>query len=149
MIKSPLRFPGGKSRAIAQMLPLVPDFEEYREPMVGGGSLFLALKQKFPHRCYWINDINYELYCFWKVAQERADALADAVHKVRQNTTDGRALFYRLLEQYGQGDEFERAVRFFVLNRITFSGTVDSGGYSEQAFHGRFTALSNRAHTTP
>ena len=58
MIKSPLRFPGGKSRAIAQMLPLVPDFEEYREPMVGGGSLFLTLKQKFPHRRYWINDIN-------------------------------------------------------------------------------------------
>jgi DNA adenine methylase len=139
MIKSPLRFPGGKSRAIAQMLPLVPDFEEYREPMVGGGSLFLALKQKFPLRRYWINDINYELYCFWKVAQECADALADAVHKVRQNTTDGRALFYRLLEQYGQGSEFERAVRFFVLNRITFSGTVDSGGYSEQAFHNRFT----------
>ncbi len=139
MVKSPLRFPGGKSRGIAQMLPLVPEFDEYREPMVGGGSLFLTLKQKFPHRCYWINDVNYDLYCFWKVAQECANALADAVHRIRAETTDGRVLFYRLLEQYGQGSEFERAVRFFVLNRITFSGTVDSGGYSEQAFHGRFT----------
>lgn len=139
MIRSPLRFPGGKSRALAQILPLVPGFEEYREPMVGGGSLFLTLKQKFPRRNYWINDINYDLFCFWKVAQECADALADAVHRIRREATDGRALFYRLLEQYGQGSEFERAVRFFVLNRITFSGTVDSGGYSEQAFHGRFT----------
>lgn len=138
-VKSPLRFPGGKSRAIRQMLPLVPDFEEYREPMVGGGSLFLALRQKFPRRRYWINDINYELYCFWKVAQACADALADAAHRLRQDTTDGRALFYRLLEQYDTGGEFERAVRFFVLNRITFSGVVDSGGYSEQAFRGRFT----------
>lgn len=139
MVKSPLRFPGGKSRAISQILPLIPDFEEYREPMVGGGSVFLALRQRFPDRCFWINDLNYELYCFWKVLQECADQLAEAVHKIRAETQNGKKLFYHLLERYGEGDEFERAVRFFVLNRITFSGTVDSGGYSEQAFRGRFT----------
>jgi DNA adenine methylase len=38
--------------------------------------------------------------------------------------------------------EFERAVRFFVLNRITFSGVVESGGYSQLAFIGRFTESS-------
>ena len=38
--------------------------------------------------------------------------------------------------------EFERAVRFFVLNRITFSGIVESGGYSQLAFETRFTDLS-------
>jgi DNA adenine methylase len=38
--------------------------------------------------------------------------------------------------------DFERAVRFFILNRITFSGTVDAGGYSEKAFYGRFTESS-------
>ena len=38
--------------------------------------------------------------------------------------------------------EFERAVRFFVLNRITFSGVVESGGYSQHAFEGRFTESS-------
>jgi DNA adenine methylase len=39
-------------------------------------------------------------------------------------------------------NDFERAVRFFVLNRITFSGTVDSGGYSQQAYEKRFTHSS-------
>ncbi|MCS6829170.1 MAG: DNA adenine methylase [Armatimonadota bacterium] len=139
MVRSPLRFPGGKSRAIEQILPLVPEFEEYREPMVGGGSVFLALRQRFPDRRFWINDINYELYCFWKVLQERPHALVEAVNRIRAETRDGKALFYQLLARYGEGDELERAVRFFVLNRITFSGTVDSGGYSEQAFRGRFT----------
>ncbi|MDR0676183.1 MAG: DNA adenine methylase [Elusimicrobiota bacterium] len=38
--------------------------------------------------------------------------------------------------------DFERAVRFFILNRTTFSGTVDSGGYSEKAFQDRFTYSS-------
>ena len=49
-VKSPLRFPGGKSRALKQILPIIPEFKEYREPMVGGGSVFFALKQKFPEK---------------------------------------------------------------------------------------------------
>lgn len=146
-VKSPLRYPGGKSRALSQIVPLIPEFKEYREPMVGGGSVFFNLKQAYPtsipscesERIYWINDINYELYCFWKMAQECAHALAEAVRVIKEQTVDGKQLFYDLLSQYGQGTEFERAVRFFVLNRITFSGTVDSGGYSEHAFKGRFT----------
>lgn len=105
------------------------------------------MKQLYPDRLYWINDVNYELYCFWKVAQTRNAELVKAVMRIREQATDGRELFYSLLEKYGTGDEFERAVRFFVLNRITFSGTVDSGGYSEGAFHGRFTfsAIRNLA----
>lgn len=142
MLKSPLRFPGGKSRALTQILPLVPAFEEYREPMVGGGSIFIALRQKFPDCKFWINDINYELFCFWKTLQGYGERLAAAVEQIYWETQNGKSLFYYLLDRYGQGDEFERAVRFFVLNRITFSGTVDSGGYSEQAFKGRFTLSS-------
>ena len=38
--------------------------------------------------------------------------------------------------------QLERAVRFFVLNRISYSGTVESGGYSEKSFHSRFTDSS-------
>lgn len=124
---------------------LIPPFHEFREPMVGGGSVFFRIRQMYPNRSYWINDLNHELYCFWKVAQSNAVALANAARQIKESTSDGRALFYRLLEQYGTGSDFERAVRFFVLNRITFSGTVDSGGYSEQAFRGRFTLSSIRA----
>lgn len=144
-IKSPLRFPGGKSRALERIIALIPPFREFREPMVGGGSVFFRVKQIYPDRDYWINDLNYELYCFWKTAQSDMRALVNAVKQIKESTSDGRALFYQLLEQYGTGGEFERAVRFFVLNRITFSGTVDSGGYSQQAFHARFTISSIRA----
>ena len=34
ILKSPLRYPGGKSKAVKNILPLVPYFEEYREPFV-------------------------------------------------------------------------------------------------------------------
>ncbi len=144
-IKSPLRFPGGKSRALERIAALIPPFSEYREPMAGGGSVFFRIRQLFPDRAFWINDLNYELYCFWRTAQSDVSALAAAVRQIKETAVDGRKLFYELVERYGEGSEFERAVRFFVLNRITFSGTVDSGGYSKQAFHGRFTLSSIRA----
>ena len=53
-IKSPLRYPGGKSRALKQILPIVPEFKEFREPFVGGGSVFFALKQLFPDKKFHI-----------------------------------------------------------------------------------------------
>ena len=40
-IKSPLRYPGGKTRAAQMLINLAPDFEEYREPFIGGGSVFI------------------------------------------------------------------------------------------------------------
>ncbi|MFN7658083.1 MAG: DNA adenine methylase, partial [Dolichospermum sp.] len=48
-IKSPLRYPGGKSKAIKQISEYLPKkFSELREPFVGGGSVFIYLKQKYP-----------------------------------------------------------------------------------------------------
>lgn len=141
MIVSPLRYPGGKSRAIpliAQQLP--KQFSEYREPFVGGGSVFVYLRQIFPQIPMWINDLNFDLYCFWNETKRDAKHLAFAVQHIKDNKTDGRALFEELRGQIGTSlTDFERAVRFFVLNRISFSGTVDSGGYSEGAYRGRFT----------
>lgn len=141
MLKSPLRYPGGKSRAINQIKPLIPEeFEEYREPFIGGGSVFIYLKQIYPEVKFWINDINPELYFFWKYAQIDSEKLAHEVSKIKKNNSNGRDLFNSLVTGDVQKlNELERAVRFFVLNRITFSGLVEAGGYSQQAFEGRFT----------
>ncbi len=50
MIKSPLRYPGGKSCAVEIIAGLLPDFDEFREPFLGGGSIFLYAKQRFPKK---------------------------------------------------------------------------------------------------
>jgi DNA adenine methylase len=144
VIKSPLRYPGGKSRAIAKILEQLPEsFLEFREPFVGGGSVFVAIKQKFPAVKVWINDLNFDLYCFWKIAQSNTQEFADEITTIKNKTKNGRALFEEFKSSLNHDlSEFERAVRFFVLNRISFSGTVDSGGYSEAAYHSRFTHSS-------
>jgi DNA adenine methylase len=122
---------------------LPEEFDEYREPFVGGGSFFIYLKQKRPDLKIWINDLNPELYCFWKYAQIDSEKLAGEVAKIKKRRTNGQELFTELLNiDIHSITEFERAVRFFILNRITFSGVVESGGYSQLAFETRFTASS-------
>ncbi|MEL4894632.1 DNA adenine methylase [Crocosphaera sp. Alani8] len=146
MIKSPLRYPGGKSRAIKQIQGQFPDkfnFSEYREPFVGGGSMFIYLKQVYPNIDIWINDLNPELYLFWKVAQSDLKKLVTKLREIRKERTDGKELFKQLRQvDVEKKSDFERAVRFFILNRITFSGTIESGGYSEKSFQTRFTESS-------
>jgi DNA adenine methylase len=143
-LKSPLRYPGGKSRAIQRMKFLLPEeFHEYREPFVGGGSFFIYLKQKRPELKIWINDLNPELYYFWMYTQIDSEKLAHELRLVKKERQNGQELFDELLEIDNSSlTEFERAVRFFVLNRITFSGVVESGGYSRLAFETRFTDSS-------
>lgn len=144
MIVTPLRYPGGKSKAIKQIIEYLPKkFSEYREPFIGGGSLFIYLKQHFPHLKIWINDLNRELFLFWKIAQSDLTPLVEEVRRIKSSCTEGRDLFAELTDRDVENlSDFERAVRFFVLNRITFSGTVESGGFSQEAFHKRFTDSS-------
>ncbi len=149
IIKSPLRFPGGKSKAIKYILPLVPYFDEYREPMVGGGSLFFALKQKFPERKYWINDIDPNIYWFWITCRDSPFELVSKINSLKKCYKNGRKLYEFLINPLEKPTEgISIAARFFILNRITFSGLTESGGYSEQAFRERFTQSSiNRIFT--
>ena len=141
--KTPLRYPGGKSRATPQIFAQFPArFSEFREPFVGGGSVFIQVRQCYPELRVWINDLNFDLFCFWKEAQHDAERLASAVCTIRETETVGKDLWKRLRDLPETMPDFDRAVRFFVMNRITFSGTTDAGGYSEQAYRGRFTASS-------
>ena len=142
MIKSPLRYPGGKSRAVKFIAPLIPDFDEFREPFLGGGSIFIYAKQQFPKKKFWINDLHFELYKFWEMSQKDVNALIEKIYEWRTGFPIGKELYKFLNENLPGFDDLERAAAFFIYNRITFSGTTLSGGFSEAAFAGRFTESS-------
>lgn len=142
MIKSPLRYPGGKSKALEQILPLIPHFEEFREPFVGGDSVFLALKQLYPDRKYWINDLYFELYKFWEYTQKDLQSVINQVNSWKKEFQNGKELHKFLGENIDSFDDLKKASAFFIFNRITFSGTTEAGGFSEQAFQKRFTESS-------
>lgn len=142
MIKSPLRYPGGKSRVAEKIVSLVPPFKEYREPFVGGGSVFFSLKQKFPERKFWINDIYEDLAVFWRENQTDSNQVIRQIRIWKNEFQDGKKLFYFLRERKNSFNEVKRAAAFFVFNRVTFSGTTEAGGFSVQAFEKRFTESS-------
>ena len=142
MIKSPLRYPGGKSRSVDLISTIIPDFDEFREPFLGGGSIFIYAKQRFPNKKFWINDLYFELYKFWEMTQKDVDALIDKVYEWRNQFPVGKELHKFLNENLATFNDLERGAAFFIYNRITFSGTSLSGGFSEGAFTGRFTESS-------
>lgn len=59
LISSPLRYPGGKAKAVAFLAQFFPDFKELREPMCGGASITLYWAQVKPKAKYIISDINF------------------------------------------------------------------------------------------
>ncbi len=142
MIKSPLRYPGGKSRSVDLISTIIPEFDEFREPFLGGGSIFVYAKQRFPNKAFWINDLYYELYKFWEMTQKDVDTLIDKIYEWRNQFPVGKELHKFLNENLASFNDLERGAAFFIYNRITFSGTSLSGGYSEHAFTGRFTESS-------
>ncbi len=142
MIKSPLRYPGGKSRAIKLISKIIPSFTEFREPFVGGGSVYVYLKQQYPLSSYWINDLYNPLYLFWFYCQSNISLLLLCIKEFRGKYPIGKELFNYLKSNYSSFSSIEKAAAFFIFNRVTFSGTSDSGGFSEAAFNGRFTESS-------
>ncbi|NCO33978.1 MAG: DNA adenine methylase [Armatimonadetes bacterium] len=145
--RSPLRYPGGKSKAIEQILPLLPrQVGEYREPMVGGGSVFLAARSAGIAERYWINDLFPDLYAFWTTVQDTAQCarLQDELESLRCSFSDPAETkeYFLNAREEEPADPFRQAFLFFFFNRVTFSGTTRAGGFSSQASTRRFTASS-------
>ena len=150
-LKSPLRYPGGKSRAVKFLFQdhhLPKDtIGEYREPFLGGGSCAIEFTKKYPNMPIWVNDKYYNLYCFWITLKKEGDKLADFLHKKKDwllNQSDPQQAH---LDQFpilkseinDQTNEFERAWRFYMLNRCSFSGLGETAGsFSKIAINSNF-----------
>lgn len=145
LYKSPLRYPGGKSRAIKILKQYFPTkFKEYREPFFGGGSVGLYLSQQNLNKNinFFANDLNYDVYCFWQILKIDSKNLIENIQSIKDNFQNGKELYECLLLRRDNKDMLQRAADFFILNRITFSGLLDCGGYSQKAFESRFTQSS-------
>lgn len=135
MIKSPLRYPGGKSRLVKTLARHLPDrFMEYREPFVGAGHFMFYVRQMYRDVSVWINDINPDLVAFWKEVQRDSESLAKEIRPLVY-VQDQRGLYRDLLNQKNLNQR-DAAIRFYVLNRISYGGNLENSGYSARA--GRF-----------
>ena len=149
-LSTPVRYPGGKSRAVKFLMPKMPEgITEYREPFVGGGSMAFAFSQANPDAKIWINDLYYNLYCFWTALQADPKGFGQAMIEKKliaeEKGEEGhRALFaeckevLKNIEWYSIHDV---GVAWWCLNKMSFSGLSESGTLSKQACASNFSML--------
>ncbi len=146
-LKTPLRYPGGKSRATKKMAQFLPDmqrYKHYREPFLGGGSVALYMTQTYPHLDIHVNDLYEHLYNFWTQLQDKGDEIAKqlTVLKKKYDTQDrARHLFAESKEYLAQRQStpFHRAISFYIINKCSFSGLTESSSFSAQASDSNFS----------
>lgn len=112
---SPIRWMGGKSKMLADLIAWYPDHFCYVEAFGGSLKPFFA---KDPSRIEIVNDFYAELVNFWRVASQWPEQLADACNNVPASRT-----LHRLFQRNdGRRTPWERAVMFGSLIRFSFNG---------------------------
>ena len=146
-LKTPLRYPGGKSRACTKMDPYFPDLREYvefREPFLGGGSVALHVTKKYPHLKITVNDLYEPLVNFWTQLQTFGDELTEKLSDYKSTHPDppsAKELFLNSKEVINKSgvDSIERAAAFYIVNKCSFSGLTESSSFSKQASISNFS----------
>ena len=153
-LKTPLRYPGGKSRALSKLLQYVPDlkgYREYREPFLGGGSVALEISKRYRHLDVWVNDLYEPLYNFWRVLQDDGKRLQDILTELKRSHPEpvsAKKLFLDAKDYLENPpgvifpentDYIWRAVSFYIVNKCSFSGLTESSSFSKQASESNFS----------
>ena len=146
-LKTPLRYPGGKSRAISKLMQFLPDLtqvKEYREPFIGGGSVAIEITKRYPHIEVWANDLYWPLYNFWCELQHNGENLQNELENLKGvhcNQDSARCLFQSMKEVINDEEksEFDRAIAFYIVNKCSFSGLTESSSFSPQASESNFS----------
>ena len=142
-MKPIIKYRGGKSKEIPQILPYIPKYTgRYIEPFFGGGALFFYLA---PNNAI-INDINKKLidfYCdvknnYSKIREELLKI--EAIYKKNRNAFDelksqfpndrvndaNEELYYKIRDMYNGlcDSEFSFGTIYYFINKTAYSGMI-------------------------
>ena len=140
--KSPLRYPGGKTRAIKILESYIDKYysgaKTLLSPFFGGGSFELFMLSK-GYKVYG-NDLFTPLYSFWKQCGSGLPELVSAVRALMPVTKER---FQQLRTSIGNlKTQLEIATAYYIINRCSFSGSTFCGGFSAEASTGRLNEAS-------
>lgn len=125
-LHSPVRWFGSKSRLVGRLLELIPQHHTYVEAFGGGASLLFA-KAPSPVEVY--NDLDSGLVNFFRVLRD--PATFERFHRMACMTPYSREEFDGYRRSWADcEDDVERAYRWFVVARMSFSGNFAKGGWS-------------------
>lgn len=121
MGKPIVKWAGGKSRLLGELLCRVPDrMRVYAEPFSGGAALFFALpeaEKKFKKAI--LSDQNADLIACYRAVRDDVDTILRELKKYKYE----RELFYQTRDRdVSKMSDAERGARFLFLNRTCYNG---------------------------
>lgn len=131
MLKSPLRYPGGKTKFAPRLARLTGPTDVLIEPFVGGGSVFIhylenkliTRPQSLNQPSVVINDKDETIAAFWRVVfSSEHELLIDIIN----THPPSLELFYTLRASEPES-LMDKAFYALFFNRTTFSGISTSG----------------------
>jgi DNA adenine methylase len=120
-VQSPFRYPGGKYYALKFILPFlhaVPH-DEYREPFVGGGSVFFGKRKS---KYTWLNDLECDLIKTYRVISIE-DQKNWLVGKISEEVATRER--HAVLKGFVPSNDLETAFKTYYLNRTSYSGILN------------------------
>lgn len=141
-MRSPFRYPGGKTRKHVQdkILQRIPaKFKEYREGFVGGGGIFFAIPQNTINK-RWINDVNEPLISVYLALRDRPEAFISSCREIapaqegeptvlskdtsKKDSKQHNERLKKLFDRFVDDKDMDPALRYFYLNRTVWCGRV-------------------------
>lgn len=117
-LKPFIRWAGGKTRILPRILPLVPKLiDNYFEPFLGGGAVFLALQSRISHKAV-LSDLNDHLIAAWFAMRNHQKELKPLLNWYQQR--DSKDFYYEVRAAIPNGI-VEKAARFLYLNGVSWN----------------------------
>jgi DNA adenine methylase len=114
-----IKWAGGKTRLLPNLLPYVPDeIRTFREPFLGGGAMFFALRDRLDGNAQ-LSDLNEDLVLAWSAVQASSDELFELLEDYKAKDSEEFFYFMRPLQPE---DTLHRAARFIYLNQTSWNG---------------------------
>ena len=115
-----LKYSGGKSRELKNILPEIPDFKgRYIEPFIGGGAVYFHLNLQNSI----INDINSNLIRFYSELNENEKSKIDYIVNLYNTNSleNNEKLYYKIRKSFNEKDfsEFSFCLQYYFLNKTT------------------------------
>jgi DNA adenine methylase len=142
---SPLRYPGGKTRACKILEQCMTEKIEIDmnspiiSPFFGGGSFEIYLNSHYGMSII-ANDLFTPVISFWSSLKDHKIELTQEIKKLHPLD---KQTFVSIRENImNEENKITQGAMFFALNRCSFSGSTLSGGYSTESALKRFTKSS-------
>ena len=118
-----LKWAGGKTQLLAELLPRMPRrIKTYYEPFIGGGALFFALANESRFQRAVLADANEELVETYTVVRDEVDALIEALETHASHATDPDYFYEVRAWDVSERCPVSRAARLIFLNKTCFNG---------------------------